>query len=185
MTALDCSGLLRSLPMVAIASTLPNSKSPASLLQYQSNFCCSSSGGNTDSTVLLRMSVAVLACSDASMEPSAAAISAHIAMLPLANSLFLNWPALVVSWLFISRVLALSESQNAIRGSPWLLGAILRCPIWPMRCDKVRRTNPLTRAAGRGFRLLDLHGSGQDGQQVGQVGALLRREGPQQPVLVR
>ena len=49
------------------------------------------------------------------MDPSAAAISAHIAMLPLANSLFLNWPALVVSWLFISRVLALSESQNAIR----------------------------------------------------------------------
>src|SRR6476619_8030082 len=114
MTALACSGLLRSLPMVAIASTLPNSKSPASLLQYQSNFCCSSSGGNTDSTVLLRMSVEVLACSAASMEPSAAAISAHIAMLPLANSLFLNWPALVVSWLFISRVLALSESQTAI-----------------------------------------------------------------------
>ena len=60
------------------------------------------------------MKPAVLACSLGSIEPSAAAISAHIAMLPLANSLFLNWPALVVSWVFISLVLDLSESQNAM-----------------------------------------------------------------------
>ena len=139
MTALAWSGLLRSLPMVAIASTLPNSKSPASLLQYQSNFCCSSSGGNTDSTVLLRISVEVLACSAASMDPSAAAISAHIAMLPLANSLFLNWPALVVSWLFISRVLALSESQNAIPGLLGCRGAVSWCGAVPEWADDVRR----------------------------------------------
>src|SRR6476646_11145615 len=135
ITARAWSGLERSFPMVAIASTLPNAKSPPSLLQYQSNFCCSSSGGKTDSTELLRISDMVLACSAASIEPSAAAINAHIAMLPLANSLFLNWPAFVVSWLFISRVLALSESQNAML---FLLGCCAACRAEPEWADDVR-----------------------------------------------
>jgi len=40
--------------------------------------------------------------SDGSIEPSAAAINAHIAMLAFLNSLFWNWLVFVLSWPFIS-----------------------------------------------------------------------------------
>src|SRR6478672_12535670 len=156
--------------MVAMASTLPNSKSPASLLQYQSNFCCNSSGGNTESTELLRINAAVLDCSAASIEPSAAAMSAHIAMLPLANSLFLNWPAFVVSCVFISLVLALSESQNAICDLPagW-------CPTWAKSLALGQRTH---RAQGSGepdIQSMELRNDqiqtvGRDQQRYAQAG---------------
>src|SRR5215212_1234364 len=66
------------------------------------------------------MNAPVLRFSSASMLPSAAAMSAHIAMLALANSLLLNLPTCVLVWADMSATRALSWSHSAISGTPFV-----------------------------------------------------------------
>src|SRR5690242_17392444 len=69
------------------------------------------------------MKPAVFARSSGSILPSAAAISAHIAMLALANSLVLNLPTCVLTLLDMSVMRDLSVSHRAIEFLPPAVGS--------------------------------------------------------------